>query len=79
MSGNVAEWTETLDQSFSRDHPYQDDDGRNREDAPGRRVVRGGSWYRASIAILYLPYRETFQPEVRAPYLGFRIVAKPLP
>jgi hypothetical protein len=41
--------------------------------------VRGGSWYSASVAILYLPYRETFQPEVSAPYLGFRIVAKPLP
>ena len=79
MSGNVAEWTETLDRVFSRDHPYRDDDDRNREDATGRRVVRGGSWYSASTAILYLPYRETFQPEVSAPYLGFRIVAKPLP
>jgi formylglycine-generating enzyme required for sulfatase activity len=79
MSGNVAEWTATLDRTFSRDHPYLDNDGRNREDAAGRRVVRGGSWYSASIAILYLPYRETFQPEVSAAYLGFRIVAKPLP
>ena len=79
MSGNVAEWTETLDRVFSRDHPYRDDDDRNRKDSTGRRVVRGGSWYSASIAILYLPYRETFQPEVSAPYLGFRIVAKPLP
>jgi formylglycine-generating enzyme required for sulfatase activity len=79
MSGNAAEWTATLDQPFNRDAPYRDDDGRNREDADQRRVVRGGSWYSASIAILYLPYRETFQPEVSAPYLGFRIVAKPLP
>ncbi len=79
MSGNVAEWTTTLDRSFNRDSPYRDDDGRNREDAAGRRIVRGGSWYSASTAILYLPYRETFQPEVSAPYLGFRIVAKPLP
>ena len=79
MSGNVAEWTATLDRPFNRDAAYRDDDGRNREDADGRRVVRGGSWYSASVAILYLPYRETFQPEVSAPYLGFRIVAKPLP
>ena len=79
MSGNVAEWTVTLDRAFNRDSPYRDDDGRNREDAAGRRVVRGGSWYSASVAILYLPYRETFQPEVNASYLGFRIVAKPLP
>ena len=79
MSGNVAEWTATLDRPFNRDAAYRDDDGRNREDANGRRVVRGGSWYSASVAILYLPYRETFQPEVSAPYLGFRTVAKPLP
>lgn len=79
MSGNVAEWTATLDRSFGRDSPYRDDDGRNREEAAGRRVVRGGSWYSASVAILYLPYRETFQPEVNAPYLGFRIVARRLP
>ena len=79
MSGNVAEWTATLDQSFNRDAVYRDDDGRNREDVEGRRLVRGGSWYSASVAILYLPYRETFQREVSAPYLGFRVVAKPLP
>lgn len=79
MSGNVAEWTATLDRPFNRDLAYRDDDGRNREDADGRRVVRGGSWYSASIAILYLPYRETFQPEVSTPYLGFRVVAKLLP
>jgi formylglycine-generating enzyme required for sulfatase activity len=79
MSGNVAEWTETLDHAFSRDHLYRDDDGRNHEDIAERRVVRGGSWYSASIAILYLLYRETFQPEVSTPYLGFRVVAKLLP
>jgi formylglycine-generating enzyme required for sulfatase activity len=79
MSGNVAEWTATLDRAFNRDAPYREDDGRNREDAEGRHIVRGGSWYSASTAILYLPYRETFQPEVNAPYLGFRVVARPLP
>lgn len=79
ISGNVAEWTATLDRPFNRDAVYTDDDGRNREDTDGRRIVRGGSWYSASVAILYLPYRETFQPEVSAPYLGFRVVAKPLP
>ena len=67
----MAEWTATLDRPFNRDFAYRDDDGRNREDAADRRVVRGGSWYSASIAILSLPYRETFQPEVSAPYLGF--------
>ncbi len=75
MSGNVTEWTETLNRSYNREHPYEDDN-RNRLDLPGLRVVRGGSWYSASVAILYLPYRETFQPEVMTPYLGFRIVAR---
>jgi len=79
MSGNVAEWTKTLDHAFSPEKPYRDDGGRNREDGAGRRTMRGGSWYSASIAILYLPCRETFQPGVSAPYLGFRTVAKRLP
>jgi hypothetical protein len=38
-----------------------------------------GSWYTASIAVLSLSYREFFQPSVSAPYLGFRVVARPLP
>jgi formylglycine-generating enzyme required for sulfatase activity len=78
MSGNASEWTQTISRAYSRRHPYLDDD-RNKDDMGGDRVVRGGSWYSASIAILYLPYRENFQPEVTARYLGFRIVARPLP
>lgn len=42
-------------------------------------TARGGSWYTASIAVLNIAYRENFQPEVAPPYLGFRIVARPLP
>jgi len=78
MSGNVAEWTQSLYRPSNKQRPYVDDD-RNRDDQVGLRVLRGGSWYSASIAILYIPYRETFQPEVSTPYLGFRIVARPLP
>ena len=78
MTGNVSEWTQTLNRPYNREHAYFDDD-RNRSDLPGTRVVRGGSWYTASIAVLYIPYRETFQPEVSTPYLGFRIVARLLP
>lgn len=33
----------------------------------------------ASIAVLYIPYRENFRPEVQTPYLGFRVVARPVP
>jgi formylglycine-generating enzyme required for sulfatase activity len=78
MSGNVAEWTQSIYRSYNQEHPYEDDD-RNRDSTAGLRVVRGGSWYSASTAILYLSYRETFQPEVSAPYLGFRVVARRLP
>ena len=39
MAGNVCEWTLTT----YRAYPYDPSDGRH--DAPGDKVVRGGSWY----------------------------------
>jgi formylglycine-generating enzyme required for sulfatase activity len=77
-SGNVAEWTETINRPYNRERPYRDDD-RNHESAAGLRVVRGGSWYSASIALLYLAYRDAFQAEHRSNERGFRIVARPVP
>jgi formylglycine-generating enzyme required for sulfatase activity len=77
-SGNVAEWTQSVSRTFNRQRPFVDDD-RNHDETSGQRVVRGGSWYTASVAVLSLAYRETFQPSVTAPYLGFRILARPLP
>lgn len=79
MTGNVAEWTQSIYLPFNRHRPYIDDDERNHDEVSGGRVIRGGSWYTASIAVLYIPYRENFRPEVRAPYLGFRVVARPVP
>ncbi|HLN99971.1 MAG TPA: formylglycine-generating enzyme family protein [Pyrinomonadaceae bacterium] len=79
MTGNVAEWTQSIYRTYSRQHPYVDDDDRNHDEVAGERVLRGGSWYTASIAVLYIPYRENFQPEVQTPYLGFRVVARPVP
>jgi formylglycine-generating enzyme required for sulfatase activity len=79
MSGNVTEWTQSIYRSYNRQHPYVDDDDRNHDDTPGERVLRGGSWYTASIAVLYIPYRENLRPDVETPYLGFRIVARPIP
>lgn len=78
LGGNVVEWTQGLYWPFSRERPYVADDGRNREDSSGVRVVRGGSWYSASNALLYIPYRDTFQPEVSHNDLGFRIVVRSL-
>lgn len=40
LSGNVREWC----LSAYRPYPYKADDGRNAADAPGMRVLRGGSW-----------------------------------
>ena len=79
LSGNVAEWTQTINRPYNRERPYADDDGRNRDDLADVRVVRGGSWYSAGIALLSIAYRDTFQPEVRHHDLGFRIVARSLP
>jgi len=75
MSGNVAEWTRSILRPYDRDNPYQADD-RNRDDASGRRTVRGGSWYSATIAPLCLPYRDAFQPEHCNNDLGFRLIAR---
>ncbi|HSE18721.1 MAG TPA: SUMF1/EgtB/PvdO family nonheme iron enzyme [Pyrinomonadaceae bacterium] len=79
MTGNVAEWTQSTYRTYNRQRPYVDDDDRNHDEVPGERVLRGGSWYTASIAVLYIPYRENFRPDVETPYLGFRIVARPIP
>jgi formylglycine-generating enzyme required for sulfatase activity len=78
LTGNVVEWTQSTNRPYNRERPYVDDD-RNHDDAVGLRVARGGSWYSASIAILYIPYRDTFQPEHSTQDIGFRIVAKQLP
>ena len=79
MTGNVAEWTQSIYRAFNRQRPYVDDDDRNHDDVSGERVLRGGSWYTASVAVLYISYRENFRPEVETPYLGFRVVARPVP
>lgn len=77
-SGNVVEWTASINRSFNRDHPYVDGE-RNRDDLAEQRIARGGSWYSASIALLSTTYRDAFLPEVRHHDLGFRVVARPLP
>lgn len=78
LGGNVVEWTQGLYRPFNREQPYAAEDGRNREDTSGVRVVRGGSWYSASSALMYIPYRDTFLPEVSHHDLGFRLVVRSL-
>jgi formylglycine-generating enzyme required for sulfatase activity len=77
-SGNVAEWTASAFLPYSRQQPYSDD-RRNNPELSERRTVRGGSWYSATTAPLYLPYRDAFQPWHRGRDVGFRIVAKLIP
>ncbi len=77
-TGNVSEWTMSIHRSFNRKNPFQLD-SRNRETSDGPRVIRGGSWYSASIANLYIPYRDAFQPQHSTQDVGFRIVATMLP
>jgi len=78
MTGNVVEWTQSVNRPYNREHPFAEDD-RNHSESRGLRVARGGSWYSASIAYLYIPYRDAFQPEHSTQDIGFRIVAKALP
>jgi formylglycine-generating enzyme required for sulfatase activity len=68
MHGNAAEWT----RSVYTPYPYDSSDGRNDLTAPGKRVVRGGSWYdrpkraRAAFRLAYAPWRQVFN-------VGFRV------
>ncbi|MBD3377801.1 SUMF1/EgtB/PvdO family nonheme iron enzyme [candidate division KSB1 bacterium] len=67
--GNVAEWT----CSVYKPYPYDVTDGRDELEAPGERVVRGGSWFdppsraRAGIRLSYPVWQRIFN-------VGFRVV-----
>lgn len=78
MTGNVVEWTQSINVPFNKDRPFVDDE-RNLDTTPGLRTARGGSWYSASVAYLSIPYRDAFQPEHSTQDIGFRVVAKALP
>jgi formylglycine-generating enzyme required for sulfatase activity len=72
MAGNVWEWTHSL----KKDYLYNSIDGREDENASGRRVLRGGSFYdhewyarcacRGGGSFVYFYY-----------YVGLRVVAAP--
>jgi formylglycine-generating enzyme required for sulfatase activity len=78
MSGNAAEWTQSVHRPYGQQQPYRDDD-RNDDSTPGLRATRGGSWYSATTSRLLTGYGEEFQPELSSNDLGFRVAVLPLP
>lgn len=68
MSGNVWEWTASLDW----DYPYKPDGTRERLDSIGGRVVRGGAFERPR-SEMRARERRCFDPRARSYLLGFRI------
>ena len=69
LSGNVWEWTSSLEQPY----PYAADDGREDPTAEGKRTARGGSFY-------YTQYqarctaRSGFAPTTANPNFGLRVL-----
>ena len=74
MVGNVWEWTHTLLQKY----PYKHDDGREEEDVPGNRVLRGGC-FSSSRSSTRCAFRYSFSPDVQNSYIGFRVCIVPVP
>ncbi len=72
MSGNVLEWTHSL----KRDYPYKFNDGRENENTPGIRVLRGGAYVydpmSARCASRFFYYGYDFK------FVGFRVCLSPL-
>jgi toxoflavin biosynthesis protein ToxD len=69
MAGNASEWTSTLYDWY----PYQAGDGREKTDAQGERVVRGGS-YANPAQNIRTAARVKFNPDNRDAEVGFRVV-----
>lgn len=68
LSGNIWEWTASLD----RDYPYKPDGSRERLDSPGGRVVRGGAFERPR-SEMRARERRCFDPRARTYLLGVRL------
>ncbi len=69
MHGNVAEWTRSTYGPYPFDPAHATDD----PNAPGKKVVRGGSWYdrpkraRSGFRLAYPPWQRIFS-------VGFRVI-----
>lgn len=68
LGGNVWEWTSSLHKSY----PYRAGDGREKPDAPGSRVLRGGA-YDSARSALHCTHRLPVDPTARVTLIGFRV------
>ncbi|RIK38707.1 MAG: formylglycine-generating enzyme family protein, partial [Chloroflexi bacterium] len=68
MSGNVWEWTSSLEHSY----PYAADDGREEVEADGKRIARGGSYYYTQYQLRCVT-RSGFAPTTANRQFGFRV------
>jgi formylglycine-generating enzyme required for sulfatase activity len=69
LSGNVWEWINSLDAAY----PYSATDGREDPEDPGKRVVRGGSFYYTQYQIRCAA-RTGFTPDTASQHIGLRVV-----
>ena len=69
LSGNVAEWTSSLEMPY----PYTKDDGREDAKADGRRIARGGSFVYTHYQIRCFS-RLSFKPTSATRDVGFRVL-----
>lgn len=72
LVGNVSEWTSSLD----RPYPYRADDGREDLNAPGHRILRGGSWGDNMYYVRAAHRLEVVPPEAADNGAGFRVVCE---
>jgi formylglycine-generating enzyme required for sulfatase activity len=72
LSGNVWEWTRSL----NKDYPYDSEDGREDLEASGSRVLRGGAFNDTGLGVR-CAYRYWSNPLLRYHNGGFRVVVSP--
>jgi formylglycine-generating enzyme required for sulfatase activity len=72
MSGNVWEWC----QSLYKDYPYDRNDGREKLDDNGGRVLRGGAFYYL-VGNVRCASRNWIDPDLWLDNVGFRVVVAP--
>jgi formylglycine-generating enzyme required for sulfatase activity len=74
MSGNVWEWTRSID----KEYPYVKNDGREdlAESSEALRVLRGGA-FDAVTRYVRCAFRDSLVPRFRVRYVGFRLVLLP--